>query len=389
MKYRKFGKLNWEVSALGFGAMRLPVIGGDRSRIDEPEAIRMIRYAIDHGVNYIDTAYPYHGGNSEILLGKALKDGYREKVRIATKMPIGQVRSSEDLDKIFNEQLKKLQTDRIDFYLLHGLNKERWLKTLDLNVLDWAERLMDEGKIRYFGFSFHDEFEVFKEIIDGYDRWTFCQIQYNYLDTESSKRTPGTQGLKYAASRGLAVVIMEPIAGGLLAIPPPPEIQAIWDEAEIKRTPAEWALQWVWNHPEVSVALSGMSTMQQVIENVEAADRSGPNTLTEKELQIISRVREKYLQYGFIGCTGCRYCMPCPQGVSIPEILALYNEYLRRRGDRVKQGEIARKYYDSIPPEKRAELCVKCGECEEKCPQHLPIRELLRKALRTFKGYSQ
>ena len=389
MKYRKFGKLDWEVSVLGFGAMRLPVIGEDRSKINEPEAIRMIRYAIDHGVNYIDTAYPYHGGNSEVVVGKALKDGYREKVRIATKMPIGRVNSSEDLDRIFNEQMRRLQTNRIDFYLLHGLNKERWLKVLNLNVLDWAEKLIDEGKIGYFGFSFHDEFEVFKEIIDGYDGWTFCQIQYNYVDTESSKRTPGTQGLKYAASKRLAVVVMEPIAGGLLAIPPPPEIQAIWDEAEIKRTPAEWALQWVWNHPEVSVALSGMSTMQQVIENVEAADRSGPNTLTEKELQIISRVREKYLQYGFIGCTGCRYCMPCSQGVKIPEILALYNEYLRRRGDRQKQDEIAKRYYDEIPPENRAENCIKCGECEKKCPQHLPIRDLLARASRFFKAHIQ
>jgi len=387
MKYRKFGNLAWKVSVLGFGAMRLPVIGEDRSRIDEPEAIRMIRYAIDHGVNYIDTAYPYHGGNSEIVVGKALKDGYREKARIATKMPIGRVTSSEDLDKIFNEQMKKLQTDSIDFYLLHGLNKERWLKTLDLNVLDWAERLMDKGKIGYLGFSFHDEFEVFKEIIDGYDRWTFCQIQYNYIDIKSSRRTPGIQGLKYASSRGLAVVVMEPIAGGLLAIPPPPEIQAVWNEAEIKRTPAEWALLWVWNHPEVSVALSGMSTMEQVIENLKSADRSNPNMLTEKELRIISKVREKYLQYGFIGCTGCQYCMPCPQEVSIPEILAFYNEYLRLRGDNLKQGEIAREYYDTIPQEKRAELCVKCGECEKKCPQHLPVRELLAKASRTFERH--
>ena len=285
MKYRKFGKLDWEVSVLGFGAMRLPVIGEDRSKINEPEAIRMIRYAIDHGVNYIDTAYPYHGGNSEVVVGKALKDGYREKVRIATKMPIGRVNSSEDLDRIFNEQMRRLQTNRIDFYLLHGLNKERWLKVLNLNVLDWAEKLIDEGKIGYFGFSFHDEFEVFKEIIDGYDGWTFCQIQYNYVDTESSKRTPGTQGLKYAASKRLAVVVMEPIAGGLLAIPPPPEIQAIWDEAEIKRTPAEWALLWVWNHPEVSLALSGMSTMEQVIENVQTADKSGPTYLQKRNFR--------------------------------------------------------------------------------------------------------
>ncbi len=243
---------------------------------------------------------------------------------------------------------------------------------------------MDEGKIGYFGFSFHDEFEVFKEIIDGYDKWTFCQIQYNYLDTESSKRTPGTRGLKYAASKGLAVVVMEPIAGGMLAVPPPPEVQAIWDEAEIKRTLAEWALLWVWNHPEVSVALSGMSNMQQVIENLATADRSGPNILTESDLRIISRVREKYLQYGFIGCTGCQYCMPCRQGVSIPEVLALYNEYLRRRGDEAKQREVINEYNEIISREKGAENCIKCRECEKKCPQHLPISELLTKVARIF-----
>ncbi|KYH41035.1 MAG: aldo/keto reductase [Candidatus Bathyarchaeota archaeon B26-2] len=381
MKYRKFGRLDWEVSALGFGAMRLPVIGGDPSRIDEPEAIRMIRYAVDHGVNYIDTAYPYHGGNSEIVVGKALRDGYREKVRVATKMPIGLVNSREDLDRIFDEQLKKLQTDHIDFYLLHGLNRERWAKTLDLNVLDWAEKVMAEGKIGYLGFSFHDEFEVFKEIIDGYDGWTFCQILYNYIDEDFQA---GKRGLKYAASKGLAVVVMEPIAGGMLAVPPPPEIQAIWNESEIKRTPAEWALQWVWNHPEVSVALSGMSTMEQVVENIKSADRSGPNILTEKELELISRVREKYRQYGFIGCTGCRYCMPCPQGVSIPEIFALYNEYSRRRREGDAQREIIKKYQETIPPEKGAKICVKCGECEEKCPQQLPIRNLLARAARIF-----
>jgi len=381
MKYRKFGRLDWEVSALGFGAMRLPVIGGDPSRIDEPEAIRMIRYAVDHGVNYIDTAYPYHGGNSEIVVGKALRDGYREKVRVATKMPIGLVNSREDLDRIFDEQLKKLQTDHIDFYLLHGLNRERWAKTLDLNVLEWAEKVMAEGKIGYLGFSFHDEFEVFKEIIDGYDGWTFCQILYNYIDEDFQA---GKRGLKYAASKGLAVVVMEPIAGGMLAVPPPPEIQAIWNESEIKRTPAEWALQWVWNHPEVSVALSGMSTMEQVVENIKSADRSGPNILTEKELELISRVREKYRQYGFIGCTGCRYCMPCPQGVSIPEIFALYNEYSRRRREGDAQREIIKKYQETIPPEKGAKICVKCGECEEKCPQQLPIRNLLARAARIF-----
>jgi len=379
LKYRKFGKLDLEVSVLGFGTMRLPTIGGDYSKINEPEAIKMIRYAIDHGVNYIDTAYPYHGGNSEILVGKALKDGYREKVMIATKMPVGRVKKPEDLDKIFNDQLRKLQVDYIDFYLLHYLRRDRWKKALELNVLDWAEKQIEEGRIGHLGFSFHDEFEVFKEIIDGYSKWTFCQIQYNYIDIESSRYGPGTKGLKYAASKGLAIVIMEPLKGGLLAVTPPKEVQEIWEEAEVKRSPVEWALLWVWNHPEVSIALSGMSTMEQVIENIQIADRSGPNILTSKDLEIIARVREKYLQHGFVGCTGCRYCMPCPQGVSIPEILAFYNEALTATSDEERR-KVAERYQATIPPENRADACVQCGECEKKCPQKLPIRRLISAA---------
>lgn len=376
MKYRKFGRLNWDVSVLGFGTMRLPILDGDPNKVDEAEAIRMIRYAIDHGVNYIDTAYPYHGGNSEVVLGKALKDGYRDRVKIATKMPIGRVSRREELDEIFNEQLRRLQLDYVDFYLLHGLNRDNWRKTLDLNVLDWAERQIDEGRIKYFGFSFHDEFEIFKEIIDGYSKWTLCQIQYNYIDTESSRRGPGTTGLKYAASKGLAVVVMEPLRGGLLAVKPPREVQEIWDRADVKRSPVEWALLWVWNHPEVSVALSGMSTMEQVIENIQIADRAGSNIFTAKDLEIIARVRERYLQYGFIGCTGCRYCMPCPQNVRIPEILAFYNRFLKTSNEGERR-QIAKEYFAIIPQKEGVEVCIKCGACEKKCPQSLPIRKLL------------
>lgn len=381
MKYRRFGKLDWKVSALGFGAMRLPIIGADRGNIDEAEAIRMMRYAFDHGVNYVDSAYPYHDGKSEIVVGKALKDGYRERVRLATKMPIRLVNARNDLDKFFNEQLAKLQTDHIDVYLFHGLNRERWTKVKEVDALRWAEEKMEAGGFRYLGFSFHDDFEVFREIVDGYDGWTCCQIQYNYVDTEYQA---GTRGLKYAASKGLAVVVMEPIQGGNLAVKPPEEIQGIWDEAETKRTPADWALQWVWNHPEVSIALSGMSTMDQVIENLESASHAGPATLMEEELALLSRVREQYLAIGFIGCTGCRYCVPCPEGVAIPEILALYNEHYSRRGDPEAQQEITVKYGETIPPENGAERCVKCGECEDKCPQQLPIRNLLTRAARSL-----
>lgn len=379
MKYRKFGKLDWKVSALGFGAMRLPIINQDSGKIDEPEAIKMIRYAIDHGVNYVDTAYPYHQGTSEVLVGKALQDGYRKKVKLATKMPTWLVNSHEDMDKVLNEQLSRLKTDYIDLYLLHGLGAERWAAMQKLNVFDWVNKATKEGKIRHLGFSFHDEFDVFKEIVDGYDGWTFCQIHFNYMDENYQA---GTRGLRYAASKGLAVVIMEPIAGGLLAVKPPKEIEAIWNKAKIKRTPAELALQWVWNHTEVSVVLSGMSTMEQVVENVKSANRSGPGKLTEEELNLISRVREKYREYGVVGCTGCKYCMPCPNGVEIPVIFALYNEYFMKSRDESVIG----KYNGTVPPEKRAKKCAKCGQCEEKCPQKLPIRDLLGKAAFLFES---
>ena len=382
MKYRKFGQLDWWASALGFGAMRLPIIGADRSNIDEAKAIRMIRYAIDHGVNYVDTAYPYHDGASERVVGKALKDGYRAKVKLATKMLMRIVESKEDLDRIFNEQLDKLQTDSVDFYLLHGLIAATWPKVRDFEVLSWAEQKIADGRIGYLGFSFHDEYELFKEIIDSYWGWTFCQIQYNYVDTAYQA---GTRGLKYAAAKGLAVVVMEPIQGGNLAFKPSEEIQTIWDKAQVKRTPAEWALQWVWNQPEVSLALSGMSIMNHVVENVRSASRSDIGILTEDELQLISRVRKKYLEYGIVGCTSCGYCLPCPEGVAIPELLALYNEYYTKRGDMSAQQDVINKHDEIIPPEKGAEMCARCGECEEKCPQQLPIRDALRKVARSLR----
>lgn len=357
--------------------MRLPIIGGDAAKINEPESIKMIRYAIDQGVNYIDTAYPYHRGNSETLVSKALQDGYRDRVKLATKMPTWLVKSQQDMDKYLNEQLSKLQTDHIDFYLLHGLNKERWPTLKELRVFDWAERKMDEGKIGHLGFSFHDEYALFKEIIDSHAGWALCQIQYNYMDSDYQA---GTKGLRYAASKGLAVVVMEPIAGGRLAIKPPQQIQTLWDRAELKITPARLALLWVWNHPEVSITLSGMSTLQQVVENVETASIAEPGILTKKELRLIDDLRQSYKELGFIGCTGCRYCVPCPEGVNIPEILSLYNEfYVKDRDDAVKS-----KYWEHITPESQAKRCARCGRCEQLCPQQLPIPDILRRAAQLF-----
>ena len=374
MKYRKFGKLDWKVSALGFGAMRLPVLDNDWGNIDEPQAIRMIRYAIDHGVNYVDTAYGYHNGNSEIVVGKALKDSYREKVRVATKLPCFEVSSYADFDRLLNEQLKKLQIDKIDFYLLHGLNNIEWPKVRNLGVLKWAEGAMADGRIGYLGFSFHDSYDIFQDIIDTYDNWTFCQIQYNYMDEELQA---GTRGLKYAHKKGLAVVVMEPVRGGRLTRTPE-KVAKVWADAPVQRTPQEWALRWVWNHPEVTLALSGMSKIEQVIENIGVAEHSQPHNLTSGELTLIEQVRNTYFSLNPISCTACRYCSPCPNGVDIPRVFDLYNEAMI-----YNSAPEQRKVYSHpimFRKENRADNCTKCEECVDKCPQKLPIPELLVKA---------
>ena len=376
MKYRSFGRLDWKVSVLGFGTMRLPVKGKDQNNVDETESIKMLRYAIDNGVNYIDTAYPYHDGQSEVVLGKALTAGYRQKVKIATKMPTFYVNKKADLDRFFQTQLKRLNIDFVDFYLFHSLNRELWGKVQDFGMIDWAEKKIAEGKIGYLGFSFHDEYDVFKEIIDSHG-WTMCQIQYNYLDENYQA---GKKGLQYAASKGVAVSIMEPLAGGLLAVNPPEEIRAQWSTDPQKRSAADWALTWVWNHPEVSVVLSGMGSMQQVQENLQTADNSSPNSLSIKELEMVAKARDLYLEYGYIGCTCCRYCAKCKQGVDIPAILALLNESAKKRRFPNFQEQIKQKYAKTVPEEKRANHCLHCGACEAICPQHLPIRKLLAEA---------
>jgi predicted aldo/keto reductase-like oxidoreductase len=372
MRYIRFGQLDWQVSALGFGAMRLPIIDDDPARIDEPEAIRMIRHAIDQGVNYVDTAYPYHRETSEPLVARALHDGYRERVRVATKMPCWLVKEYGDFDRYLNEQLERLEIPKIDFYLLHGLGEQRWSEMRDLKVLDWAEGAMADGRIGHLGFSFHDQVEAFEKIVDGYDNWTFCQIQYNYMDEEHQA---GTRGLKYAADRGLAVVVMEPVRGGQLAKNLPSQVMDLWNSAPIQRSPAEWALRWVWDRPEVTVVLSGMSTMEQVVENLATAADSGPGRLTADELVLIERVRDTFRGLAPIPCTDCQYCLPCPNGVSIPRILAIYNEVMT-----YQDPGRGRWFYSNIPEGERADACIACGDCEQVCPQHITIIEWLEKA---------
>lgn len=374
MKYRKFGSLDWNVSALGFGCMRLPTADGvpGSGNIDEAEAIRMIRHAIDQGVNYVDTAYPYHGMNSEIVVGKALRDGYRDKVKLATKCPVWLINSPDDFDKYLDEQLSKLQTDHIDFYLLHALGRDRWNNmVLKYDLLNKAEAAKKAGKIRHLGFSFHDEPGAFKEIVDGYDKWEFCQIQYNFMDTENQA---GIAGLKYAASKGLAVVIMEPLLGGKLANPPK-SILELYSSFAKKRSAADWALQWIWNQPEVSVVLSGMSSMDQVRENLRSADDSGINTLCPEEVGLIESVRKKYKERLAIPCTGCNYCMPCPNGVDIPSNFELYNN-----GFVHENMEASRFTYSKFfKAEEKADVCIQCRICETKCPQKISISEWLPK----------
>jgi uncharacterized protein len=366
MQYRKFGKLNWDVSALGFGAMRLPILDGDSSKIDRPEAIRMIRHAIDQGVNYVDTAYPYHMGKSEGLVGEALKDGYREKVKLATKMPTWKIETYEDFDKYYNEQIERLQTDHIDFYLLHSLNKSIWTKILEIGVLKWGEQALKDGKIRYLGFSFHDKYPVFKEIIDATDIWTFCQMQYNYMDVNKQAEV---RGLKYASSKGLAVIIMEPLLGGRLATAPE-AVQAVWDSSDHKHTPADWALQWIWNQPEVAVVLSGMSTMQQVEENLASANSSAIGSLSARDLTLFDAVKKKYDELCPIPCTECEYCLPCSSEIPIPTVFEMLNT--ARMFDVLDK---MRDYYTQVPPEKRADQCTQCRQCEERCPQHINISD--------------
>ena len=365
MQYRQFGSLGWKGSALGFGCMRLP-FNGSKANIDYPEATRMLRHAIDKGVNYVDTAYGYHGENSERFVGEALQDGYRGKVKLATKMPVRLVKERSDFDALCNEQLEKLQTDHIDMYLLHGLRRERWDLVKRLDIFSWADGAKKDGRIGCLGFSFHDEYEVFEEIVTGYDGWDFAQIQYNYMNEEHQA---GTKGLKLAAARGIAVVIMEPLLGGNL-VNPPEAIQQVWDSFEIKRTPADWALQWLWNKPEVSLVLSGMSTMEQVEQNLESADRSRVGSVGDIELELVGTVRDTYAQLRPIPCTSCEYCLPCPSGVAIPKNLNLYST-----GYMYNTMDLAKTNYAKMKEDMRASRCTQCLECEDKCPQSINISE--------------
>jgi predicted aldo/keto reductase-like oxidoreductase len=384
MLYRKVKKTGDELSILGFGCMRLPQKKGTPGdgKIDEDRARKQIHLAIEKGINYFDTAATYHMGGSEVFLGKVFKDGLREKIKLATKLPHWSVNVPEDMELLFKAQSRKLQTEYIDYYLIHSLNGESWEKLKSLGVLEFLEAEKRNGRILHTGFSFHGDPDSFKEIIDAYD-WDVCQIQYNYLD---EKNQAGKKGLKYAASKDIGVIIMEPLRGGNIAGRVPPDVLKIWDEAETKRTPAEWGLRWIWNHPEVTMILSGMNEEAHIEENIKTASEAFPNSLTTDELALVKRVKKRYRELMKVACTGCNYCMPCPSGVNIPSCFEFYNS-----AHMFKDVRGAKMMYliflgGAVAEPAGASLCEKCGECIEKCPQDLPIPEELEKVAAQFEG---
>ncbi|MBO3444153.1 aldo/keto reductase [Clostridium sp. CCUG 7971] len=377
MRYRKLGKTNEEVSILGFGCMRFPQIEG---KIDEKEATKMVRHAVDNGVNYIDTAYIYHDGESEAFVGRALSEGYREKVKLATKLPTWLVKSREDMDKYLNDQLERLQTSYIDFYLVHNLNVETYETIKGYGLFEFLDKIKKEKLVKHIGFSFHDTIGLYKEIVDDYD-WDFTQIQYNYIDEDYQA---GTEGLLYAASKNLGVVIMEPLRGGALVNNLSKGIEDIIENSKVKKTPAEWAFKFLYNKEDIGVVLSGMSTMEQVIDNLKIADTQGiENSMTPEEKETLDKLRDEFKSKIKVNCTGCKYCIPCPVNVSIPNCFELLNN-----ASMFDNVSVSKEIYNNILVKEGndASRCVECGKCEAKCPQHIKIREVLKEVENVFKS---
>ncbi|MBQ1311579.1 MAG: aldo/keto reductase [Blautia sp.] len=377
MKYRTFGKLGIQGSAFGLGCMRFNGAASGDSVIDEQKAVSLIRRAIDGGVTYLDTAYVYLDRTSEIVLGKALQDGYRDKVTIATKMPAEHVHNRAEMEDLLAEELKKLQTDHIDFYLMHGINREKWEYFKSIGAPEFFEEMKKAGKIRYKCFSFHGPYEDFEYIIQDND-WDMVQIQYNFMDVNSQA---GTKGLKLAGSLGIPVVIMEGLLGGRLA-KAPENVQALYDAFPVKRSPVEWAFRWLCNHPEIATVLSGCNEEGQIDDNLRIFDTVEPGIMSEEELKLMDDVRQAYLSRTKIGCTGCRYCMPCPNGVNIPGIFSAWNDvalYNAEPSEHYGLREIRSN-------DQGADHCVECGACESACPQNLPIIEKLKEAWKELGG---
>ena len=368
-----------DVSLLGFGAMRLPTVKGDDGKINEPLAIEMIRRAIDNGVNYVDTAYVYHALQSEVLVGKALKDGYREKVLVATKMPYWILDGPEKMESLINEQLEKLCVDCIDMYLAHDISGERFARVKEWKIFDFLTKQREAGKIRFIGFSCHGESpEYFKEVLDEYP-WDFCQLQINYMDKDIQA---GVEGYNYAVSKGVPIVVMEPLKGGKLTDVVLPPIQKYWDTYGGGRSPAEWALRWVANLPGVLTILSGMHSMAQVEENLRVLSdpTADVGKLTDAEHKVLENAAAEYRKLIVYPCTACKYCMPCTAGINIPKVMDFRNSYELYGKTRRSQWE-----YGFFLNPKPSE-CTNCGKCESVCPQHLSITSAMNEMVELFES---
>lgn len=374
MFYREIPSSGEPLPALGMGCMRLPETPD--GKVDEAAAVALIRAAIDGGATYIDTAWPYHDGESERIVGLALADGYRERAFLATKLPSWKVESREEMDRYLDEQLRRLGTDHLDAYLVHALTRRRWNRLWDLEVDTFLDEAKADGRIRYAGFSFHDDLSTFRTIVDAY-AWDLCQVQYNYLDEHYQA---GTEGIRYAAKKGLAVVVMEPLRGGLLGRRPPAEVEEIFAAAPVRRSPAEWGLRWVLDHSEVTTVLSGMGTTEELDENLRVAATVRPGTLSPEEHRVVERVRKVYEARLAVPCTGCHYCMPCPCKVNIPECFAQVNNAAL-----YDDPAYAKFFYRSLLGEGgAASWCTECGMCLSLCPQGIEIPAVLKKAVALF-----
>ena len=367
-----FGKLGFEVSRLGFGMMRLPTMENDQGEhvIDRDQAIKMVRTAIDHGVSYVDTAYGYHGGESEIVTGLALKDGYREKVKLVTKLPTWHVNEAKDMDRLLDEQLKKLDVPYLDFYLLHALRRESFEKMQSFNYVEFLNRARRDGRIRHAGFSFHDDKDAFIDILNDFD-WELAQVQINYLDDEAQATA---EGIRYAGRKGVPVVAMEPLRGGALASPPQ-EIKDTIRAHPRGYSPVEWAFRYVGNYPEIVTILSGMSTMEQVEDNLRIFQNVTVGNLSSEDEKFVVELKKAYMSRIAVGCTHCDYCQPCPQNVLIPRIFEIYNRAYMFDNNT----QLVRDYKNVIKDEGDGARCVACGLCEAACPQQLEIIKLLDK----------
>lgn len=378
MLYRKLGKTNEDVSILGMGAMRLPIKNNDYGHIDEEKSSEMLKYAIDNGINYIDTAYPYHNGTSEKFLGDFFENNPQnlENTFIASKMPSWLIESQKDMDYYLDQQLNSLKMDKIDFYLLHSLKPDYWENLVNNNVFEFLDQSKEDGKIDYAGFSFHGEIDLFFEVIDSYD-WDICQIQLNYMDEHYQA---GVEGLKYAKSQKLGTVIMEPLRGGCLTRNIPEDVQELWDMADDPKSPAEWGFRYLWDYEEVDIVLSGMSTLEQIKENIGFAEHGLANSFTKNDKEIIKEVRMSYREKIVVDCTSCGYCMPCPEGVDIPKNFDILNNAYMFNDPQALQMQ----YTSLLTERQRASACNLCGECQKMCPQMIPIVERLKEVRETF-----